>query len=154
MIKDVSVKDITPVIEELILSGTDVRLCVTGNSMFPMLRSRQDSVIITKAPDRLKKYDLPLYRRQNGEYILHRIVKEKNGEYFMNGDNQYTVEYGIDRDAIIGIVSAFYRKGKRIEVSSSLYRLYCMLWVAARPFRGIVIRVYLSTVVKIKRRKK
>ena len=154
MNKNVSVRDITPVIEQLINDGSDINITVTGTSMFPMLRSREDSVVITKAPGVLKKYDLPLYKRDNGEYILHRIIKRKPDCYFMNGDNQYFVEKGITQNQIVGIVKGFYRKGKYFEVTHTGYRIYCRFWVAIRPFRGVVSRIYKETVIKYKRRKK
>ena len=130
MNKSVSVCDITPVIEELIKSGADVRLTVTGNSMFPMITSLRDSVVITKAPDRLKKYDIPLVKRNNGDYVLHRIVKVKNGEYHLNGDNQYFVEKGICHSQVAGVVKSFTRRGREIDCDRFTYKLYSRFWVA------------------------
>ena len=45
-----------------------------GVSMYPMLRDRRDTIMIRPAEGRLKKYDVPLYRRGKA-YVLHRIVK-------------------------------------------------------------------------------
>ena len=154
MNKDFSVADITPVIGELIKSGTDVCITVTGNSMFPMISSRRDSVVITKAPDVLKKYDIPLVRRENGDYVLHRIVKVKKDEYYLNGDNQYFVEKGIKNSQVIGVVSSFTRKGRNIKCDDFCYMMYSRFWVTFKPFRGIINAVYLNTVAKLRRRMK
>ena len=64
-----------------------------GCSMRPMLRNRRDRVIVLPIGDeRLKKYDLPLYRRPDGKYILHRIIGVRDGEYVIRGDNTYAKE--------------------------------------------------------------
>ena len=45
-----------------------------GVSMFPMLRNRRDTIIVRPYEGRLKKYDVPLYKR-GSDYILHRIIE-------------------------------------------------------------------------------
>lgn len=154
MIKEVSIYDISPFIESALNSGNDVKLSVTGNSMFPTLRGGVDSVCLTKAPDKIKKYDIPLYRRENGEYILHRIIKCKGDLFYANGDNQYTVEKDIDFSSVLGVVKEIYRGKKTISCSSVRYRIYSRFWVAVRPFRGFFIKLYLKTIRRFKRRKK
>ena len=44
-----------------------------GDSMKPLIRQGKDLLIIEKADGRLKKYDVPLYRRDSGQYVLHRF---------------------------------------------------------------------------------
>ena len=65
-----------------------------GWSMFPMLRNRRDRVVVLPVgQERLRKYDLPLYRRPDGKYILHRIIGVREGEYIIRGDNTYVKEH-------------------------------------------------------------
>ena len=73
--------------EELERSGKILQTTI-GNSMEPMLRNRQNIVVIEKADGLLKKYDLPLYRRPNGKYVLHRILKVRKNDYIICGDNR------------------------------------------------------------------
>ena len=40
-----------------------------GVSMRPMLKQNRDLVTIRPVPGRLKKYDVPLYRKQGGGYL-------------------------------------------------------------------------------------
>ena len=56
-------------------AGQSVRFSPRGVSMLPMLRQGRDSVVLSPAPKQLRKYDLPLYRRDDGSYVLHRVVK-------------------------------------------------------------------------------
>ena len=44
-----------------------------GDSMFPIIRAR-DLLIIEAVREPLKIGDVPLYKRDSGQYVLHRIV--------------------------------------------------------------------------------
>lgn len=145
----VEMKKLEPVIREIIDAGGTVRLTVTGNSMLPTLVEKRDSVILTK-PEKLKKTDIILYQRKNGDYVLHRIVKaDKNGLHLC-GDNQMVIEYPVLPEQVIAVVSAIVRKGRLIEAGSFGYRLSSFIWsnfISLRPFM-------FKTVVNIKNRQK
>ena len=112
-----------------------------GVSMWPMLKNRRDRVIITPAPEkRLSKYDLPLYRRRDGKYVLHRIIAVKDGYYVIRGDNTYAKEIVRD-EQILGVMSEFYRKGKRIDATNKKYLAYVRFWNLIYPFRTVARRV-------------
>lgn len=61
-------------IEEVLASQGVYISTTSGVSMYPMLRDRRDTIIIRPVSGRLKKYEVPLYRRGE-DYVLHRIVK-------------------------------------------------------------------------------
>lgn len=106
-------------------------ICVqttVGDSMFPMLRDRRDTVIIEPVKGRLKRYDLPLYRRPNGQYVLHRILKVKPEGYVICGDNRYVKEDSVPEEWILGVVTGFYRNNRFIAVDDWRYRLYVHVW--------------------------
>ena len=110
-----------------------------GWSMYPMLRNRRDTIIIRPMRGRLRKYDIPLYKRGN-DYILHRIVKVTPTGYVICGDNCLNKEYQVTDQQILGVMSGFYRDDKEIDMDGVGYRLYCRLWVALYPFRYITKR--------------
>ena len=123
-----------PLFQERLAAGQHVRFSTMGTSMLPMLREGRDSVVLSPAPARLKKYDLPLYRRDSGAYILHRVIGV--GEtYTCMGDNQYIPEPAVRHDQIIAVVTGFRRKGRDYTVNDPGYRLYCLLWHFTRPLR-------------------
>ena len=106
-----------------------------GCSMRPMLRNRRDRVILLPVgSERLKKYDLPLYRRPDGKYVLHRIIGVREGWYIIRGDNTYIKERVPDA-WILGYVSEFYRGERHIRTTSRGYRLYARIWNALYPLR-------------------
>lgn len=123
-----------PLIRESLAMGRSVRFSPRGTSMLPMLRQGTDSVRLSPAPEKLEKFDLPLYQRKNGQYVLHRIVNAA-AEYTCAGDNQFDLEHGVTREQVIGVVTAFYRDGREIRVDSPGYRVYCRVWHYSRPMR-------------------
>ena len=128
-----------PLIRERLAEGGNVRITPRGISMLPMLRQETDSVILSPVTGRLKKYDLPLYRRDDGKYILHRIVKAEE-EYTCAGDNQFVFENGVRQDQVIALVTAFYRGDKLHSVEEPTYKFYCRLWHYSRPLRHFMRR--------------
>ena len=123
-----------PLIRERLEAGQTVRFSPMGISMLPMLRQGKDSVVLSPVPEKLKKYDLPLYRRPDGQYVLHRIA-EVGDTYTCIGDNQFRMEPGVEHGQILALVTAFYRGERKWEVTSPLYRLYCRFWHYSRPLR-------------------
>lgn len=123
-----------PLIRESLAAGKTVRFQPRGISMLPMLRQGIDSVILSPVPQKLHKYDLPLYQRDNGKYVLHRIVKAE-GTYTCVGDNQFELEHGLRHDQMIALVTAFTRGQREIQVTDPGYRIYCCFWHHSRGLR-------------------
>ena len=90
----INLEDMFPVIMEQISSGGDFVFGPKGISMLPLIKQGEDSVVISPVKEPLKKYDVPLYRRANGQFVLHRIVAVRKDGYVLCGDNQYEREYG------------------------------------------------------------
>jgi len=133
-VRETRMEVIMPFIREQLDAGGMVRFSPRGVSMMPMLRQGIDSVTLSPVPERLKKYDLPLYQRDDGKYILHRIVKAGES-YTCIGDNQFVYETDVRHDQMIAVVTSFSRNGREIPVTDSLYRLYCRIWHYSRPVR-------------------
>ena len=123
-----------PLFREQLNAGRTVKFGPRGISMLPMLRQGIDSVVLSPITGRLKKYDLPLYRRDDGHYVLHRIV-EAGETYTCIGDNQFEYEPGIRHDQLIAVVTAFTRGEKLHTVAEPSYRLYCRVWHYSRGIR-------------------
>ncbi len=151
MNKTVAMEDIIPLIKEQIEKDGEVTFTPKGNSMFPMLRNNKDTVTIEKAVFPLKKYQIPLYVRENGAYVLHRVVKVEKDGYVMRGDNQFMDEHGITEAQIIGVVSRFTRKNKTYYCNAKSYILYYKIWINTVSFRKY-LRVLRRFAGKVKRK--
>ena len=127
-------EELGPLMRELLSSGQSVHFSPKGISMLPMLREGKDSVVLSPLPARLKRYDIPLYLRQDGTYVLHRIV-ELGDTFTCLGDNQFVLEPGVTREQMIGVVTGFYREGRYHSVKSLPYRMYRCLWYRTRHLR-------------------
>lgn len=115
----VNMETLLPFIQEAFNRGVDFQIPITGTSMNPLLYQNRDFVKIVKPDLPLKTGDIPLYRRNDGAFVLHRVVGIKeNGEYIMCGDNQFILEYGITDRNIIGVAKALIIDGKEIDVDS------------------------------------
>ena len=124
-----------PLLRERLAAGQTVRyLPFRGISMLPMLRQGKDSVELAPLPEKLKKYDLPLYQYPSGKYVMHRVVDVTDTHYICLGDN-LTDRETICPEQMIAVVSAFRRGEKRISVEDPRYRLFCRVWVALFPLR-------------------
>ena len=112
-----------------------------GDSMMPLIKQDRDLLIIEPVHGRLKKYDVPLYKRDSGQYVLHRILKVREHDYVICGDNRWTKEYGVTDRHIIGVLTGVIRNGKEISVHDRKYMLYVHLWCDFFPVRAFLIHV-------------
>ena len=123
-----------------------------GVSMRPMLKQNRDLVTIRPVSGRLKKYDVPLYRKKGGGYLLHRIIAITENGYVIRGDNTYVKELNVTDKDIVGVLTAFKRKGKDYSVDSKGYRLYARVWNFLYPLRKV--RNSVKRAIAGKKRKK
>lgn len=143
-IKKTDMQSLYPLIADVIEQGNAVKMKVTGFSMYPLLVSRRDSVLLAKA-GRLHIGDIPLFRREDGSFVLHRIVGEKDGAYYVMGDYETKKEYPVYKNDIMAVAKGFYRKGKFWPCDGFRYRLYSAIWqrtVWMRPFLLRCISLY------------
>lgn len=126
--------NLMPLFRERLAVGQKVKFSPRGISMLPMLRQGIDTVTLSPLPEKLRKYDLPVYQRKDGKYILHRVV-EVGDTYTCIGDNQFVYEYGLTHDQMIAVVSSFTRGSREYSVNHWGYRLYCRLWHHSRKLR-------------------
>ena len=127
-------------VTDQLLQGKKVICPNRGTSMLPLLRQGKDLMVISPRPDsRLKKYDALLFKRDNGDLVLHRVLKVLEKGYLMNGDHQIVKET-VREDQILGIMTHVMRGKKLIPVTSLRMRCYIHLWYAPYPLRCLFLR--------------
>ena len=134
--------ELLPLIEESFRQGMTVTLGVTGNSMLPLFRDKRDSAILSACdPQTLRRGDVPLYRRPDGRFILHRILKVEKDTFILAGDAQKEREFDLPKECVIAVMTGFIRKGKTVSCRSLPYRVYSALWMWLRPVRPVLFRI-------------
>lgn len=126
-------------IEEVISKDGDFRLYPRGTSMLPLIVEGKDSVILCK-PGLLSKYDIVLYQRKNGQYVLHRIVKISGNDLVLRGDNQSELEKEITADMVIAKVKGVFIKETFYEGNTGPYKFYFLKLFLRRNFRKFKFR--------------
>lgn len=133
-------------IEELLLQECLILEVPTGFSMWPMLKNKTDQIVISSISAPLKIHDVILYKRTNGQYVLHRIIKINKKGYVIRGDNCINSEYDISDEQIFGILQGFYKRDRYIDCENSfLYKFYVLFWRLT-----FVPRVGIMQVLKLK----
>lgn len=133
----VNVDVLMPLVVERLQAGQEVVLTVTGGSMRPLFWHGRTRVLLAKAEgESLRKYDIPLYKRENGQYVLHRVIKVKKGNegYIITGDAQWETEEVLP-SRVLGKVIGIYRGERLLPVTAFRYRLYERVWTALLPVR-------------------
>lgn len=102
--------------EELSKRG-EVSFVPAGNSMWPTIKNKRQSVVVKTKTERLSPYDVALYIRYDGKAILHRVLSVTDFGYIICGDSLFTEEK-VKEDSVIGVLEGFYRGKKYIEARS------------------------------------
>lgn len=147
-------KDIEHIIRETLDMGKTFKISPNGVSMLPLIVQGRDSVYIKRPEGRLNKYDIAFFKRDSGEFILHRVIKVKKDSYVFCGDNQWIVEKGIKDKNIIGVVCKLECDGKTILPDDADYMDYVKKRVGTRILKNydkIIIRFIKICLHKIKK---
>ena len=116
-----------------------------GVSMLPMLKNRRDTIVVRPKTEKLKRLDVALYKRGTA-YILHRVLEPTDTGYIIRGDNCYSDE-NVPEEAVIGVLTEFFRKGKHILCTDEKYIAYANKRLKTYKIR----RVFVLTKCKIRR---
>lgn len=134
--------DYVKILEDLAQEDKTVGVPVSGNSMSPFLISQRDYVIFQKPNRPLQKGDIVFFRRDSGEYILHRVSKIRKNQYYILGDAQTMVEGPIREDQIFGLVTKVRRKGRWIDPSDFWWKFFEKVWIQMVPMRTLIMSIY------------
>lgn len=122
--------------------GKTAWVVVTGMSMYPFLRENLDMVELTRAGfSRIKKGDIVLIQRLNGEFVLHRVIKKNPSNLYIIGDAQQWLEGPILENQLMAIAINIRRDNKIVSCNNRLLKALVCLWFIARPIRNRLIQI-------------
>lgn len=142
-----------PVLIDIIKSGKDVSVTVTGSSMAPFLAHLRDSIIVSPPPRQFHRGDMVFFQRQDSSYVMHRIHHLKEGKLYLVGDNQTEIEGPIDPEQVFGIVRKVIRNGKLLQKGDFWWDFFEKAWIRIVPLRPAAVKA-VSIVYKLRNRQK
>lgn len=135
--QEIKLEEIEPTIRKIFAAGGDFTFYPKGISMHPFVEQGRDKITLAPIQDQVRKYDVILYKRKNGAFVLHRVVGKRADGYIFRGDNQFVKEYGIKKEQMIGRMTEIIRSDEVIRVDDVKHRLWAMLWVHTALLRRI-----------------
>lgn len=127
--------------EELLAETGELFTTANGVSMLPCIRPKRDMLHLVKPKENIRKYDVILYKRTNGTYILHRVMDVGADSYVLCGDNQWVLEHGITDEQVLGVLRGFYRGKRYVDCQKNfLYHFYVKLWCFSLGIRKQILR--------------
>lgn len=141
-IKKLPMEKLYPIMMDEFSKGRTFRMITNGTSMLPLIGNGCDAVILKAPIEKLRRYDIPLYRRNDGSFVLHRVVGFDSSGYIMCGDNQFVPEHGITDKNIVAVADRILKSDGRIyNLQGAKYRMYCLALTALRPIRRVLSKL-------------
>ncbi len=139
IVKD-DISQISDEIKGIVSDGGRFYLRVTGCSMLPFLKPERDTAILS-APDHVKVYETVLYKREQGNVVLHRVVAEHGDFFDFCGDNQVIVEKNVPKSTVIAVMREYMKRDKVLSCNKSSYKIRAFMWVKLRGVRHFFRKV-------------
>ena len=109
-----------------------------GASMAPLIHTG-DLVTIERRPEGPRPLDVALYK-QNGRYVLHRVLRAEGDGYRCAGDNTFTTEL-VPAVQVLGIMTGLIHNGREVKLRSPAYRFYARFWGGNLLLRRMMARM-------------
>ena len=129
-------------LRDLVNEGKECRLLISGSSMAPFLVHERDSIIFSKPDRELRRGDMVFYQRDNGQYVMHRILKVKPEGLYIIGDAQTEVEGPVRPEQVFALVTKVNRKGKWVGPGNFWWWFFSTVWLRLFPIRRLILKLY------------
>ena len=126
------------VIREELASGGSAVINIRGQSMLPLMKEGVCNVRIVPPKFPLKRYEIPLYKRADGQFVLHRVIRVKKNGYVCRGDHQLQKEFPVTEAMVIGVADARIVKGKEKPLRGGTATLGGFFLAETAWIRGMV----------------
>ena len=148
-------------IEEVLNEKGFIAAHPIGFSMRPFLRA-DDTVVLVKTDGNVKVWDSVLFKRDDGVFVLHRVIKVSESAVLTRGDFELNFDAPIKKEQVLAVLTEYYRGKKHVSVSDPKYIKKTKRWNGkGRKFRLFFYRKWVRlchlgkrAVEKIFKRKK
>ena len=142
VIRVVDTREYVGVLRGLVEEGHEVSMLISGGSMSPFLIHGRDTIFFKRPDSPLRAGDMVFYERENGQFVIHRILRVRRDSYDIVGDAQTQIEPGIRREQIFARVTRVRRKGVIIGPGDFWWVFFARVWPLLLPLRPLVSRTY------------
>ena len=151
ILENASFSDLYPVMREVFDRGGTFSVRPRGTSMLPLLRPGEDTVTLAPPPAQIRKYDILLFRRPGGAFVLHRVYRLEGDTLTMVGDNQVYLEK-ISKEAVVAIAKGRTRGGEYLPFCAPRLVRYARWRTFWFPLRAFFVKGWnkLCRILKIK----
>jgi peptidase S24-like protein len=121
---------VTEILRERLGAGESIWLPIQGRSMRPLLRS--GARILVAAAARVRFGDVLAYESE-GTLVCHRVIGRRGAALLTRADHRGTGPEVVTERQILGVVTAFERRGVSVDLLTARQRTLAIL-AAARSF--------------------
>ena len=125
---EIDTREYVSALKEMVEQGMEVSMIISGTSMEPFLIHNRDRIYFQRINGTIKKGDMVFFQRKTGEYVMHRVMKVRNQQYYMAGDHQTFLEGPIEEKQIFAKVVSVERAGVWITEEDSIWKFYAVWW--------------------------
>lgn len=122
--------------------GRSAIIKAKGGSMYPIIKGEEDSILISPIISEIAIYDIVLAEYKPKEYLVHRLIKKKDGLFILQGDANLSCIETCSIENIKGVVSHIIRNGKYYKLSSNLMLIKFHIYRSLKIFKRILIVLY------------
>lgn len=128
-------------VRQAILAGHTATINVKGYSMRPFLENNADKVVL-KACENPQVGDAVLAEVFPKKYVLHRVIMRDGDHLTLMGDGNLQGTEDCKVSDVIGVVSFYIHRGKKIPADLPSLKRRIALWGRLRPVRRYLLFIY------------
>ena len=117
--------------------GMTYRATLRGKSMLPFIRPGDTITVHPVSPDRIRKRDVLVFRRDDGALVAHRLIRieqASDGPRFVTrGDSVLREDRPLKVGDVLGCVQSVTHGGRTKRMDGFLRRLGVLCWLLLYP---------------------
>lgn len=112
-----------------------------GTSMWPFLKNKKQTVIISREVENINLYDVIFYTTKDGREVLHRVINLTKDGYETCGDALKETEF-VKKENVFGVMQGYYKGKKLISAKDEKYLIRVDKWYKNSKKRQRKIKRY------------
>lgn len=131
-------RELMPVVKELVAMGQTVRIPMHGRSMRPFIPAQGAVVCLDRVQAPLRNGEVLLVRKDKDKYVLHRLVRVRDGAVWLNGDALPELEGPFPLENVLARATSVAYGGRvfRLDKGGLMWLGWC--WMRLRGLRTVL----------------